>query len=335
MLRTPYAATPPWVMRAFGGHPYRLWERQDAHSLYLAVAALLLAVTLVIDLIFHREVLNVWLLWALLLVCIGGSVIALLLGPRFPRWAGLLSVGTFIGAQVYFMSDFADVQSAISALQELPILSFYLGWFIRPLPARLLMVATQAMLAATMIPNPAFAPDGPLGVPSAVHGMVGAMLCFEIGSYLRRRVEQRAHTDQLTGALNRRGLMARLENELRPRLGATNPLTLVVVDFDDFKLLNDTLGHAAGDSALREAVSEWRAGIRARDLIGRTGGDEFVLLLRRTGLAGAVAVMSRLRRDSAHEWSWGASEAAPGDTPESLIRRADLALYRQKRARQA
>src|SRR5690606_28085453 len=88
-----------------------------------------------------------------------------------------------------------------------------------------------------------------------------------------------AVTDPLTGALNRSGFAAAAERARRAAARNGEPVSVVVVDLDDFKRVNDEAGHAAGDALLAGLVAGWRAELRARDLVARRGGDEFALLL--------------------------------------------------------
>lgn len=316
-----------------GGAMARLWARQDAHSLYASAAGLLLSLTLVLDLMLHRPGLVVWVLWMLLAVCLGLTATALLMGRTFPQSVGFSCVVVFTAASIYLLSPLGDEQSAVSSAQELPILALYLGWFVRRPLGRILILVVTALLVIVLALNPLFWPDGALGVPTAVQAVVITLLCFEVGSMVWRRSERRITTDQLTGALSRAGFLERLGRELGRGRRRRRPLTLVAIDFDDFKQINDTEGHAAGDTALAETVAAWRAGLRLGDAIGRTGGDEFALLLDRANLLQAEQTVRRLCAESPHSWSWGIAEARAGEDAESVLVRADEALYAAKLGR--
>lgn len=309
----------------------RLWIRQNPHSFFCAAAAVFFSWTLIIDLALHRPGMVAWVLWVLLAFCLTLAVSALLLGRDFPLPAGLSCVVVFTVASILFLGPTGDEQSAVSSAQELPILALYLGWFVpRPL-GRILMLSAIVLLVVAVALNPLFWADGVLGVPTAVQAIVIALFCFEVGSMLWRSSERKISTDQLTKALNRAGFMTRLDRELRRAQRSGAPLSLVVIDFDGFKRLNDTNGHAAGDEALIETVEAWRSGLRVRDVIGRTGGDEFALLLERTSTAAADQTVRRLRAESPHAWSWGIAQMRPDDDGESIFGRADRALYEMKR----
>lgn len=151
-----------------------------------------------------------------------------------------------------------------------------------------------------------------------------------------------ACTDPLTGALNRRGFdQACLREFSRARRSGT-PLALVHIDLDDFKRLNDTLGHQVGDQALKSLVSVLHKSMRPSDVLCRFGGEEFILMLPDTTEQAATAVVTRfLREFSAREipgtsrsmtFSAGVVAAATNESPEEAIQRADAATYAAKRA---
>ncbi len=156
-------------------------------------------------------------------------------------------------------------------------------------------------------------------------------------------VNKLVREDQLTGALNRRGLDDALEREAaRADRGGTS-LCIALIDIDNFKKINDAFGHQVGDIVLVHLVAIIRETIRANDLIGRYGGEEFLLLLPDSRIDVATAVMARLRRELAGKpISWGKQQLlvtfsagvatrAPDEAIEALIHRADQALYEAKR----
>lgn len=305
-------------------------RRQSPHSLYLTFATLLLALTLVIDLLFHRNQISPWLVWALLIACLVGGAAAFAFGRSVPNWIGIVGVMLFIGAQSYFLSLADDPQSVISSLQQMPVIAFYLGWFVRPAFAVPLLLVSLGAFGAVIAGNPLLWPDGAIGTPVAVHGLLSLVFCYGVGFTLWWRQLRVAATDPLTGVCNRRGFMERLDSRLRRLTARRGGFCVVAVDFDDFKRLNDAHGHAAGDAALISTVESWREEMRAGDVVARIGGDEFVLLLPGVDAAGGTAVVQRLQQGSESAWSWGIAEAVPGDTSDELLARADSALYEQK-----
>jgi len=147
---------------------------------------------------------------------------------------------------------------------------------------------------------------------------------------LEHALGQAANTDPLTGLLNRRALEPVLERELARcyRLGHT--LCVAVIDLDGFKHVNDTLGHHAGDRLLVEATTAWRSALRTFDVLARSGGDEFLLLLPSTPPEAATVVLRRLRRLHDQRFSAGLASAEDDDTVSALLHRADDACYRAK-----
>lgn len=155
-------------------------------------------------------------------------------------------------------------------------------------------------------------------------------------------LERLALLDHLTGAANRRYL----EILLAARLGELErygwPLGVVFADVDRFKELNDTYGHAAGDQALALVARTLASGARSFDVVGRWGGEEFLVLLVNVSGAELAEIAERLRLlvESSRlpiasgnprvTVSIGATLAAPGDTPEALVARADALMYRSK-----
>ncbi len=151
-------------------------------------------------------------------------------------------------------------------------------------------------------------------------------------------LEALAFTDSLTGLVNRRGFQARLAQELaRVQRRPDRALSLLVLDLDDFKQINDTKGHAAGDEVLGQVARFLAAHLRVPDVIARTGGDEFMVLLPDTRPTECGSVVARLRHAldqfSPVKCSLGSSSWAPGASAESLTLRADDAMYQDKRRR--
>jgi diguanylate cyclase len=150
--------------------------------------------------------------------------------------------------------------------------------------------------------------------------------------------------DPLTHALNRRGLDEVFRIEVSRAVRYQVPLTVVMVDLDDFKSINDTLGHAAGDRALIHFVTTAQACLRSTELIARTGGEEFVLAFPATPVESAVEAVRRLQRELARNefvhdgnvrtltFSGGATTWADGENLAQTLQRADAAMYAAKRA---
>jgi len=155
---------------------------------------------------------------------------------------------------------------------------------------------------------------------------------------------ERARTDALTGLLNRGAVLEALEEALGQAAIERVPVSVVMVDLDGFKAVNDTWGHLVGDEVLREVVDRVRSAVRGFDLVGRYGGEEFLVVLRATPLEVARRIAERIRSRiesgpftaGGHRItltaSAGVAEAAEGEEAEPLLARADQALYAAKRA---
>ncbi len=159
---------------------------------------------------------------------------------------------------------------------------------------------------------------------------------------LEMRAEQfynLAVQDHLTGLYNRRYADERLASELRRSQRHGPPLTVVMLDLDGFKLINDRYGHAAGDHVLREFASHLTRAIRSTDLAARIGGDEFMVLLMECPAEKVQIFLDRLStveveldgRKHPLGISTGWATCQKGDQPESLVDRADKSLYARKR----
>ncbi len=159
-------------------------------------------------------------------------------------------------------------------------------------------------------------------------------------SQMRRYQEQLAHQvshDSLTGSANR----SLFEEKINERLAANGRFQVVLLDLDDFKDVNDRLGHGTGDALLKAISRRLHAGLRPGDTVARLGGDEFTLLLPELDAGDAEVLLQLLVEQvqeplvlNGHEMvprvSVGVTAGQAGDTPEELIRRADVAMYAAK-----
>ena len=157
-----------------------------------------------------------------------------------------------------------------------------------------------------------------------------------------RRLSNEVHTDQLTQVANRRGLIQAFGIEQAKSERESTRVALALLDIDNFKKLNDTLGHHAGDIALKSLAERTQASLRPGDMVARYGGEEFVLMLPNTPLDEAQQVLVRLQRSLStalfnHEgkdvfvtFSAGVTLYRPGETLEAALDRADVALYEAK-----
>lgn len=148
--------------------------------------------------------------------------------------------------------------------------------------------------------------------------------------------------DQLTGSLNRRGLDEMLDREVARADRRQTPLCFGMLDIDNFKKLNDTYGHAAGDGALIHLVNVIKRTLRSMDVIARYGGEEFAIIMPETSLKDAADTMMRVQRELTKHFfmagedrilitfSAGVAERRQGEELQNLIIRADKAMYQAK-----
>ena len=158
------------------------------------------------------------------------------------------------------------------------------------------------------------------------------------------RVSAQARHDPLTGTLNRKGLNEVMEREMARAARGSNPLCIALLDVDNFKLINDRLGHDTGDAALVHLADVVRTVMRPQDMLSRYGGEEFVLVLPDTTVVQGVEAMQRLQRALTTRFflkdnekvlitfSAGVAQLTETETSAEAIHRADQAMYLAKRS---
>lgn len=158
------------------------------------------------------------------------------------------------------------------------------------------------------------------------------------------QVSELVREDQLTGALNRRGLDDVLDREIKRADRQQTPISIALLDVDNFKQLNDSLGHQTGDQALVHLIQVIKNALRPTDEVARYGGEEFLIILIDTSLEEAMTTLTRLQRELTKNlflhnnerqlitFSAGVALHVNGEDPESTIGRADSAMYKAKRA---
>lgn len=183
--------------------------------------------------------------------------------------------------------------------------------------------------------------------PSELHVRVGIgkriLTLHEELVAAREALRIQATRDALTGVYNRGAALRRLEEELDRAIRECKPLSVLMMDIDHFKNVNDTYGHLVGDAVLKETVRRIQAVIRSYDVVGRFGGEEFVVILPHADGDVAVRVAERIRaavssRPVIHEavsvsvtLSAGVAAAGTAGAVDALIQAADQALYQAKR----
>jgi two-component system cell cycle response regulator len=211
----------------------------------------------------------------------------------------------------------------------------------------------QGFAIGSMVVEPLVSEGAPIGVLAVSSPEVNAFSATDellarllancsVGPIQRARLERLAVTDDLTLAFNGRYLASRLNEEIERARRSETPLSLLWMDLDHFKLVNDRHGHAVGDQVLRGFVDRVRGATRRVDILVRRGGEEFVLLMPATTLEHAREIAERVRQHAARSpvvvgsasvtqtVSIGVASWDRRETPESLQRRADEAMYYAK-----
>jgi diguanylate cyclase (GGDEF)-like protein len=222
-----------------------------------------------------------------------------------------------------------------------------------------MLLLTGALISFTLPSlSQGAAPLFKIKVTEAIFGLAVLVVLFNVYTIyqqvlikrLRRQLAEKQHhsmilrelamIDALTGLYNRRFAEQRLVAEVARSARKGHPLTVVVLDLDEFKLINDTYGHAAGDVVLQEFAAALNRAIRGGDLAVRMGGDEFLLILPECNDGQLQLVLKRLGplegawegRKFPVRYSVGWKEYASGDRAETMLAAADQALYASKRA---
>jgi len=228
------------------------------------------------------------------------------------------------------------------------------AWALLAGHAALLVFHAHSTLTLTLDPPPPLSFDEPdmFSLPAlAMDFMVSFLFTLSFALMLQERLRQQvvqlSITDTLTGALNRRGAVSTILRERRQNGPQRYPLSVAMIDLDNFKRINDQHGHAAGDTALQVFASTVTRLIRKDDIFVRWGGEEFLLVFPGTDIAQAQGFMSRLREALNSErptpslpfpvgFSAGLAQTSAMNSREdfeTMLRSVDKALYRAKRVR--
>lgn len=338
---------------------YRIAPRA---SLWLCLGELLMIPTLPCSgcSAFWPGTLGLWLpsllhLAGLLVIMLGVARLLRLLPPRLLLWvapmvAAVLALLVRTGATAAL--SLLDAAAALVALATAVLLWRHSPGELMPKGGRLALALPFALLAAEALGSmPSLADQAASRAPVLSLLLIGVHLWLTLNLMILAvhrlwlRIHHLSQHDALTGTLNRRALEERLaQAQARQRRG--EGFAWIALDIDNFKRINDQLGHAAGDAALQHVAALLSQQRRAGDALARLGGEEFGLLLPNTGLAAAVALAERLRRSLLEHplhwqglaWpmsaSFGVAATAAGESGDAatLLDRADQLLYRAKQA---
>jgi diguanylate cyclase (GGDEF)-like protein len=263
---------------------------------------------------------------------------------RMPSWTHVLPPLAYIGALALLRNAGAGTSSGVGVLALLPV--FWLALYGTRAQLAIVLVAVLAffIVPVMLVGAPYYPPSGVrVGILfNAVAAIVGITVQGLVGrtreqarerEKLSAHLAELAYTDALTGLPNRRAWTTELEREMA-RAGRTGePLTVAMVDIDDFKVFNDTHGHDRGDQLLASSAASWRANLRAADTVARIGGDEFAILLPGAGAGEARQVLERMLplAPDGPTFSIGFAEWDRKRSASAFLHAADLALYEAKR----
>lgn len=259
---------------------------------------------------------------------------------RFPKWLSAslaLSLVVLIAALYYA----TDALLAVSIFYFVPIA--IAAWSSGRLAAVTIALISAGLLAivdiesGVILRNPDFTP-----VNEILRWLLFTLIALMLAALKETADHHRntARVDDLTGISNRRTFQEFAELEIARARRTGKPITIAFTDIDDFKLINDSCGHQAGDRLLAQTAELMKKNIRAVDRVARFGGDEFVLLLSETDFAAAEQVMKRLKADlssmaTANAWPVSFSTGVytfvrPPESVDDMISRADKLMYTVK-----
>lgn len=266
---------------------------------------------------------------AVSIACLIAGCGVLAVGSRFSiRAAGALMMLVFavVVPSVLLAPD--AFRSINTGLLFLPYF-VYLVWFLPMWFARLLGYAWIALVDTFIL-----ARFGPSMLSVLVTLTVTGLVLGELIALFKRRIERASITDALCGVWNASGFRSMLDRAVAASLRGKRPLTMLYLDLDDFKRVNDCYGHFEGDRVLRQFSQLVLENCRPQDVFARFGGDEFALLLIDADTALARSIAERLHREvDVVRWSYGIAEWMPGESPDAFISRADLEMLDAKRNR--
>lgn len=269
-----------------------------------------------------------WVISSLAVVAVVFFVWTLLRGARFTRTEALVMTV----AQVVVIGSLTWTThltlGAFANGMVLPIVGVYSVWFLHPVGARAVLYGGTTWWFVAIVHQ-----RESVLLPMAAAVAIQTVIAAEIFGRIKERMEHLLRTDPLTGALNRRGITEVLDREIVRSARRSQSISVIAVDLDGLRAVNNTHGHRAGDELLESVTDHWARQMRRRDALGRTGGDEFLIVLPSTTKEQAETIVDRLAAGSPGSWSAGVAQAKPGDSVFTMLERADQRMYAVKAAR--
>lgn len=289
---------------------------------YFTVGCLQLVLTVVRQPLPDTNIqLNLWL------AIVSGVQILLCLwaGARLARWALPYLVASGVVVVAISAWGAAGGQGQLVGGFYLLVLGMFGGYFLGWTELRIVVALAVLLYGAALLLNYRLDSAGYL-LAALVVLMAVSFIVFSLVQHLR---DEATH-DPLTGALNRRGLQdsAGVLHALDERRHVET--TVVEIDLNGFKAYNDAHGHQAGDALLADVVRDWSSVLRRTDLLSRSGGDEFVLVLPATTREEAEVLVARMRAANPTQWAAGLTTWRPGQPLPEALGVADSVMYEQK-----
>lgn len=272
---------------------------------------------------------NIDLSMALASIAAGFGVFRLRSKPSSDKLTIFIVVASLISSYLAFLDSNGELSAVLVllyawlALVVYSVFSFREAMFL----SSLMVLLYSFGLALGQGFGPGLSTWIPVLVVLAVGGVFVSRVISKLGEF--------AYLDELTGLPNRRFLILNLTREIKAARRTRTPLTVALIDLDDFKQLNDSKGHVAGDKALAELSVKWSSSLRGRDFVARYGGDEFVVVMPECSKSQADKAIQRILglTDSISRASYGTAQWDRKSSLENLLMEADRELYANKRSR--
>ncbi len=260
-------------------------------------------------------------------ICAVAGTSLVLLRRMASRWVSLAAVLLGLGVVTVAASSAESLGGLVLSSFGYLWAAVYVGYFFER-PAAIVLTAMMAVgvvvsLVVSGVGDPVLA--GVVLVATVAAGVAVLRRLVEL-------LEDHARRDPLTGLLNRSGLEVAVSHALARQQRDGEPLTLAVLDLDEFSKVNEQVGHFAADALLVDLAKHWRHALRPDDVVGRLGGDEFLVLLPATGAEQARRRLDQVATGAPLNWSAGVVELGD-DGVEAAVARADRLLFEAKRRR--